>query len=71
MKEIKKHLLREGDVTGDKNSCVYSGVQIQEIQIDELKSQLNDRQINKTGPNVITSSYPISSHLTVVNKYTF
>ena len=50
--------------------CIF-GVQIQEIQIDELKSQLNDRQINKTGPNVITSSYPISSHLTVVNKYTF
>ena len=52
----KIHLFQKRDtsvetegVTRDENSCVSGGNQIQEIQIDGLKSQINDKQIDLTG----------------------
>ena len=38
------------------------GVQMQEIQIDGLKSQLNDKQINKTGKNISDDNMSIKVH---------
>ena len=52
----KIHLFQKRDrsvetegVTRDENSCVSGGNQIQEIQKDGIKSQLNDKQIDLTG----------------------
>ena len=39
--------------------AVCIGVQIQEIQIDGLKSQLNDKQINKNGQKISDDNMPL------------